>query len=153
MSEKSMQQVESKQDDGFDGVRDKLRVLIKFHDTIGYTMHKVRSEQNQRAAGCPRDLMAEEMEASQHLVSCLHLIAVATTEEKPNQEEQQSSVSYLLAKEILEMAGRSNQIAEEFKARYTHLQAENRRLQEETSDTSSSLIVFFFIVAIYLYFR
>ncbi|KAG1712295.1 hypothetical protein DVH05_000042 [Phytophthora capsici] len=131
MSETSKQQLEDKQGDDLTDVRYKLRVLIKFHDIIGDSMHMIRSKQIQRAA---RDVVAEEMEASQHLITCLWLIAKVTTEE-PNEEEQ--SLYFL---------------TEEYKALCNYLQAQNRRLQEH-DETNSILVAFLFIVAVYLYFR
>ncbi|KAG3120844.1 hypothetical protein PI124_g1806 [Phytophthora idaei] len=154
MSLVSKQQLAEMRGDGFDGVRLKLLQLIKFHDTIGYVMNDFRTEQK-RATQRPRDAEAEEVVADQRLMSCLRLTAAVNKE--PKQEEQQSSVSYLLAKQVLESAQHSNEIAEEFKAQCAYLRTLSRE-QHHRAQASRDEAPWFFnlivVVAIwYLFFR
>ncbi|KAG2760127.1 hypothetical protein Pcac1_g27911 [Phytophthora cactorum] len=154
MSLVSKQQLAEMRGDGFDGVRLKLLQLIKFHDTIGYVMNDFRTEQK-RATQRPRDAEAEEVVADQRLMSCLRLTAAVNKE--PKQEEQQSSVSYLLAKQVLESAQHSNEIAEEFKAQCAYLRTLSRE-QHHRAQASCDEAPWFFnlivVVAIwYLFFR
>ncbi|KAG6952543.1 hypothetical protein JG688_00013227 [Phytophthora aleatoria] len=154
MSLVSKQQLAEMRGDGFDGVRLKLLQLIKFHDTIGYVMNDFRTEQK-RATQRPRDAEAEEVVADQRLMSCLRLTAAVNKE--PKQEEQQSSVSYLLAKQVLESAQHSNEIAEEFKAQCAYLRTLSREQHHRAQASRDEAPWFFNLIVVvviwYLFFR
>ncbi|KAG7376209.1 hypothetical protein PHYPSEUDO_014071 [Phytophthora pseudosyringae] len=160
MSAESKRQLMDQRGDGFDGVRDRLLLLIKFHDAIGHEMNKVRAEQMERAAGRPRDSEAEQVEACQRLMTCLRLFAETTADKEPKEEEEHpSSVSYLLAKQALESAERRNEIAEEFKVGNAHLRALSRDLlalhdrMQASHDGIAGFVFLILAVALYLFMR
>ncbi|KAF4136074.1 hypothetical protein GN958_ATG14732 [Phytophthora infestans] len=139
MSAEPTQHLLDKRGDGFDAVRVKLLHLIKFHDAIGYAMNA----------------KAEQVDTDKRLMSCLRLTAAVSKE--PKQEEKQSSISYVLAMQVLESAQQSNELTEELKAQCAYLRALLREQQERKHpqpDEMPCIVILFVVAAIwYLFFR
>ncbi|POM68693.1 Hypothetical protein PHPALM_15117 [Phytophthora palmivora] len=92
--------------DRFDGVREKLRTFIKFHDAIGYEIQQLERRS--------RDFEAEKLEVGQRLVSCLRFIAEVTADKDQN-------VSCQVVKQVFESAQCSRELSDAFNVQYANL--------------------------------